>query len=203
MFRKLHKMFQSILRLEDSAQSIALGTAIGLFIAWTPTVSIHMILVVAIAMLLRANKVAGLIAVYISNPITMLPMYWIEYRLGAFVSDNELTYDELRSILDFHGWDGFKAALWKLCVDFAGPMWLGGLVLATAHAVPGYYLTRWAVERFRRKNPDKVTVSATPAIVAPSTATPAASNDTRPIPVDDHVPPIDSHPAPKTTGPTS
>ena len=74
MFGKFARMFRSILMLEDTPHSIALGTAIGLFIAWTPTVGIHMILVVSLALFLRANKVAGLIAVYISNPLTLAPI---------------------------------------------------------------------------------------------------------------------------------
>ena len=152
MFKKLSKLVQTILSLQDTEHSIALGTAIGLFVAWTPTVGIHMILVVGLTLLLRANKAAGLIAVYLSNPLTILPMYWIDYRLGALVLHQELTYEELRTILHYHGWVGFKAAFWKICVDLAGPMWLGGLVLALVHAIPGYYLTRWAVVRFRRRH---------------------------------------------------
>src|SRR5262245_22024195 len=174
MFRKLYRMVQSILTLQDTPHSIALGTAIGLFIAWTPTVGIHMILVVALALLLRANKAAGLIAVYVSNPLTIVPMYWFDYRLGALVLHQKLTYDELRSILNYHGWDGFKAAFWKICVELAGPMWLGGLVLALVHAIPGYYLTRWAVERYRRKGVAVSTVNSS-NVVAPACATPVAT----------------------------
>jgi uncharacterized protein (DUF2062 family) len=146
-------MIRAILQLDDTAHSIALGTAIGFFIAWTPTVGIHMILVVAVAVLLRANKVAGLIAVYLSNPITVAPMYYLDYWLGAQVLHNKFTFAEMQALLDYHGWDGFKRALWTLCVELAGPMWLGGLVLAIGHAIPGYYITRWAVERYRRRSP--------------------------------------------------
>lgn len=154
MFRKLSRMFRSILMLQDTAHSIALGTAIGLFVAWTPTLGIHMLLVVGLSMMLRANKIAGLIAVYLSNPITMVPMYWIDYWLGGLVLNQGLTYEELHTILHFHGWDGFKSAFWTVCVELGGPMWLGGLVLAVAHAVPGYYFTRWAVNRYRGRNPN-------------------------------------------------
>jgi hypothetical protein len=149
MLRKLRVLVRTILMLDDTPHSIALGTAIGLFVAWTPTVGIHMILVVALSALLRANKVAGLIAVYISNPLTIVPMYWLGYRLGAVVLDKGITYQELKAALSHHGWSQWWAAFWKLCVELAGPMWLGGLVLAFASAVPGYYVTRWAVQRFR------------------------------------------------------
>ena len=145
MFRTLTKQFRAIRLLSGTPHSIALGTAIGLFVAWTPTVGIHMILVIALAVLFRASKAAGLIAVYISNPLTIVPMYWVEYKLGAIVMDQQLSYEELKRIVHSH----WTEALWKLCVELALPMWLGGSVLALAFAVPGYYLTRWMVVRFR------------------------------------------------------
>jgi hypothetical protein len=145
-------MYRAILMLDDTPHAIALGTAIGLFIAWTPTVGIHMILVVVAALLLRANKVAGLIAVYISNPFSFVPMYWFEYRLGTLVLDQRVSREEFQAILRYHSFAEWWQAFWRVCIDLAGPMWLGGPVLALAHAVPGYYLTRWAVERFRRRS---------------------------------------------------
>jgi len=149
MFGRFYRLFRSILLLKDSPHAIALGTAVGLFIAWTPTVGLHMVLVLAAALLFRANKMAALISVYISNPFTILPMYWIDYKLGALVLDQKFTYEEMQAILHYSGWSGFWAAIWKLCVELAGPMWLGGLVLAFAHAIPGYYVTRWILERYR------------------------------------------------------
>ena len=149
MFRTLTKQFRAIRMLSGTPHSIALGTAIGLFVAWTPTVGIHMILVIALAVLFRANKAASLIAVYVSNPLTIVPMYWVEYKLGAIVMDQHLSYEELKEIVHSH----WTEALWKLCVDLAVPMWLGGTVLALVCAVPGYYLTRWGVVRFRSRIP--------------------------------------------------
>lgn len=167
-------MIRAILQLDDTPHSIALGTAIGLFIAWTPTVGIHMILVIALAVLLRANKVAGLIAVYLSNPLTFAPMYYADYWLGSLVLHSKFTYSEMKALLDYHGWDGFKRAFWTLCVELAGPMWLGGLVLAIAHAIPGYYITRWAVERSRRR--------AAAIAVATSSEVPTAATSDHSLP---------------------
>lgn len=67
-------LLRSILMLDDSAHSIALGTAIGMFIALTPTVGIQMLMVLCVAFLTRPffkfNQVASLITVYVSNPLT-------------------------------------------------------------------------------------------------------------------------------------
>lgn len=189
-------MIRAILQLDDSAHSIALGTAIGLFIAWTPTVGIHMILVIALAVLLRANKVAGLIAVYISNPFTFVPMYWFEYKVGALAMHQKFTYEEMQAILNYHGWDGFWAALWKLCVELAGPMWLGGLALAIIHAVPGYYFTRWAVQRFRGGQPEAA------ATLVADTQPQASADGTAMCEADAHLL-ADTHHSPLATSPCS
>jgi hypothetical protein len=182
MFGRLVRMFRSLLLLQDTPHSIALGTAIGLFIAWTPTVGIHMILVVAICLMLRANKTASLVAVYVSNPLTMLPMYWIDYWLGALVLDRRFTYEELKALLNYQGWDGFKHAFWTLCVDLAGPMWLGGLVLALASAVPGYYVTRWAIARYQSRQP--MPVASSGQQISASAASPSAAIATAPLSAD-------------------
>jgi hypothetical protein len=133
----------------------------------------------------RANKTASLVAVYVSNPLTMLPMYWIDYWLGALVLDRRFTYEELKALLNYQGWDGFKHAFWTLCVDLAGPMWLGGLVLALASAVPGYYVTRWAIERYQYRQPIPVAPTGEPHD-APS-ASPTAAIATAPLSTE-HVP---------------
>lgn len=164
MLAKARSLLRTLLMLDDTPHSIALGAAVGLFIAWTPTVGIHMIAVLALAALLRANKVAGLIAVQISNPFTIAPMYWIDYRLGSAFIHVAVTRDELEAILRYDGWTEWWHAFWKVCVDLAGPMWIGGLILALAHALPGYWIIRRAVDRFR----------GTPAAGTPSPAAESA-----------------------------
>ena len=176
MWRKLIDIFRAILMLDDTPHSIALGTAIGLFIAWTPTVGIHMILVVAFTFALRANRLAALIAVYVSNPVTIIPMYWLEYKLGAFSLDQQLTYNDFVENLGDHSWAGLWHAFRWLCVDLAGPMWLGGLALGLANAVPGFFATRWAVVRFRRTWRDRGH-SATSTPVATSATSPKSRDE--------------------------
>ena len=81
-------LLRKILLLDDTAHSIALGTAIGMFIGMTPTVGIQMILVLCLAFATRPlfhfNKVAALLTVYISNPFTVLPIYWFNYSIGTY-----------------------------------------------------------------------------------------------------------------------
>ncbi len=76
-------MSHKVLHLDDTPHRIALGVAIGFFIAWTPLLGGHMVLALILCTVLRANKVAGVTFVWVCNPVTMWPIYYSSYRLGC------------------------------------------------------------------------------------------------------------------------
>ena len=78
-------MAHQIMRLPGSPQALALGVAIGLFLAFTPTLGVQMLLAAVLAAGLRASKAAALAAVWISNPLTAAPIYAATYGVGVWV----------------------------------------------------------------------------------------------------------------------
>lgn len=50
-------------------------TAVGMLVAFTPTTGVQMVIAGFLSWLLRANKATSVAVVWISNPITMVPMY--------------------------------------------------------------------------------------------------------------------------------
>ena len=66
--------WRKLLQLDDTPESIALGAAVGMFVAWTPTVGIQMVVVILLALVIPMNRLAALIVIYISHPLTMIPM---------------------------------------------------------------------------------------------------------------------------------
>lgn len=86
-FSDPRQWLRAMLMLDDSSHRIALGAAIGMFIAMTPTVGIQMLLVLLLAVATRRwfrfNKVAALLMVYVSNPLTVVPIYWFSYKVGT------------------------------------------------------------------------------------------------------------------------
>jgi len=72
-----------VLSINDSPHRIALSVAIGIFITWTPTIGLQMMLTIALCFLLRANKLVGVPFVWISNPLTILPIYGPNYWVGC------------------------------------------------------------------------------------------------------------------------
>ncbi len=85
LFFKLRPVIRWILKLRSSPEAIAGGLALGVFIAFTPTYGVQLFLVVFLATLLNLNRPASLIPVWITNPVTIAPVYTFNYWVGCFI----------------------------------------------------------------------------------------------------------------------
>lgn len=96
--------------------SIALGCAIGVFSAFLP-MPFEMVVAVSLAIMLRGNVVFAFSLIWISNPITWVPLYTPCYLLGAKILQldpiklSEMTTLKLNLNLGYH-----YVALWLGCL---------------------------------------------------------------------------------------
>ena len=74
-----------VLHVDDTPHRIALGVAVGIFVCWLPCMPVQMILTVALSTLVGANKFVGVPFVWISNPLTIFPVYWPSWMLGKWI----------------------------------------------------------------------------------------------------------------------
>ena len=141
------KLLRAILMLDDNSHSIALGTTIGMFIGMTPTVGIQMILVVVFAFLvkpiLKFNRMAALITVYISNPLTVLPIYWFDYKVGSLLIPGDVSREDFAKILHYQGFEGWWNTFAKLFLDVGAPLVVGSFIVATISSIATYPMLRW------------------------------------------------------------
>ena len=66
--------------------SVAWAVSIGLFMAWAP-VPFQMILAAGAAILIRCNLPIAVALVWISNPVTVVPLFFAAQKLGAWMLD--------------------------------------------------------------------------------------------------------------------
>lgn len=172
---------RSLLVLNDSAHSIALGTTIGLFIAFTPTVGIQMLIVAVVALLTRRwfhfNRVAALLMVYVSNPLTVLPIYWFSYKVGTYWFPSNVTRDQFAALLEYQGFQQWWASLSGLFVDVGTPLIVGSLVVATIASLPAYPVMLWAINKLRPGYHAEQQALETPTISGRPTAAIADSRE--------------------------
>ena len=120
------RLVQRVLTLDDTPHSIALGTAIGMFVGLTPTVGIQMMVILAIAgitqRMFHFNRLAGVITVYVSNPLTIVPLYAAFYYIGSLMVDAPMSPAEFQERFEQtlnQGWQGWFAPLQFIFAEVA------------------------------------------------------------------------------------
>ena len=93
-------------RLQGSIHSLSLGAAIGAAIGITPTIPLHSVLILAATLACRSNPIAGILAAtVVSNPLTLVPQYWLAWRIGDWFLPGRLCWERLAETLELiiHG----------------------------------------------------------------------------------------------------
>lgn len=128
-WRALYQRFKS---LQGDPHYVAMGAAIGVFVALTPTIPLHTAIALGFALLLKASKPAAAIAVWISNPVTIPFFYYASFKLGTLILGHEVPlggHQPTVSQLLKMGWDVTVAAI------------VGGALLGIIPAVAAYIVT--------------------------------------------------------------
>ncbi|MEZ6135644.1 MAG: DUF2062 domain-containing protein [Pirellulaceae bacterium] len=147
-----------ILHADDPPHRLALGIAIGMFVTFLPLIGVQMVLSVFLAWLLRANKLVGVPLVWISNPLTMGPIYYPCYVLGCKLLGMAAIDDEWSKLV--RNWQtlqndpnvtfGNKVGFWwQGLLEFMGPLGLGCLIVASVAGVLSYYVSLLAIRSYR------------------------------------------------------
>ena len=102
--RQLKLNILKFIRLRGSPDEIAKGVALGIFIGMTPTLGFQMPIAVFFAFLLKENKLAAALGVWITNPVTAPVIYGLQYESGRLllglprVGLPELNFDSLKAM---------------------------------------------------------------------------------------------------------
>ena len=151
--RSPRELLRALMQLDDTEHSIALGTAIGMFYGLTPTVGIQMIMVMVTAgltrKLFRFNVMAALIAVYVSNPITLVPIYWMLYKVGTFFVEGNVSREQFSAILEYDGFAEWWDTIVDLFVGIGEPLLIGTAIVAIPGGLLTYPAMRWLLRWFR------------------------------------------------------
>ena len=157
-----------VLHVDDSPHRIALGVSLGLFIAYMPPLGFHILLLIFLSIIFKANKFVALTFVWVSNPFTIFLLYYPSYLIGRTI----LTYlgyedgfaaAEISSL--FHQYLSFEhvvsgfftSQFWRqmgsLIVQTGLEMFIGGLILGTFVAVTAYFAAYYCICWYRKKHP--------------------------------------------------
>ena len=160
-----------VLHTDDSPHRIALGLALGIFVAYMPPVGFHIVLAALLAFILRANKFAALTTVWFSNPFTFVLIYYPNYYLGramleslglrhaSNVTDLSAIFNETFSfgsfITSFYT-PQFWSSLGSILLQTGFEMFIGGLIIGSVLALAGYLVAVKFIIWYRLHHPHKL-----------------------------------------------
>ncbi len=125
--------------------SVSRAMAIGLFWALIP-MPMQMLAAAAVAIPLRGNLPISVGLVWLTNPLTMPPIFYCTYKFGALLMG--LPPVEFPDDLSMEWFTNELLLLWK-------PLYLGSFVSACIAAVVAYFGTQWYWHRWVRHSWDK------------------------------------------------
>lgn len=146
------KVFGSLLHDPNlwhlNRKSVSAAFAVGLFFAWMP-VPFQMALAAGMAIFVRSNLPISVALVWLSNPVTMPPLFYFAYQLGAWMlgtPEMEFSFE-----LSFDWLMNGMLAIWQ-------PFLTGCLTLAVLSSAIGFTGIRlaWRLSIVRYLNKKKL-----------------------------------------------
>ena len=158
------KLIRPITRSEGSIRQVSWGVGIGVFFALTPTVGIQMYAVALIWALCRFilkshfNLPVSIAMVWISNPLTMIPLYYLFLVSGYAVLE---THEKLSFALFDQKFSSFSEmeSTWELIIeatrfliiDLGWPMVVGSLFFAIPFGIISFWVTTYMLSSYRQQ----------------------------------------------------
>jgi hypothetical protein len=156
--RAFHYVKHRLRRLPDPPHRIARGIFAGIFVTFSPLFGFHFLAAIGLAWILRGNLIASLLATFVGNPLTFVPIAAISIRTGYFLlgkDDGERRVMESLGRAFTQAWMDLKANVWaaftpaeadwdRLSVFFDDvflPYLVGGILPGLIFGMIGYYVS--------------------------------------------------------------
>jgi uncharacterized protein (DUF2062 family) len=151
-----------LLHADDPPHPLALGVALGIFFAFIPAFGIQMVFVVLFAWLLKANKLVGAPLVWLTNPATVVPIYYFCYIVGIRILGQPNIGRERWAELAAPpaGWGAAASFYSGRLYEVAAPILLGSVVVGLAAAFPVYLITYHLIRLYRLRRWGQLTPPA-------------------------------------------
>lgn len=122
-------------------RSVSGGVAVGMFCGLVPG-PFQMLSAALLAVVFRVNLPVALLTTLYTNPLTILPLYWVAYQLGAWVVGHGQTLSMAHFEMPEMSWDNWFPVMLDWLISLGKPFAIGLPLLAVCLAIAGYLAVR-------------------------------------------------------------
>ena len=135
---RLKNHFKEVINIKKSPSSIALGFAVGTFIAILPTFGLGLIIGLIIVLIFKKVSKLSLIAAFIFwNPFMLVPIYLFSYKIG----------DILMSAFPI---TKLRFELFNNAYNFTLRFLIGNFIIAFTASVLSYFSIKYFAKAFKK-----------------------------------------------------
>ena len=115
-----------------------------------PIVGIQMLVVFCISLFLRMNLPIVVALQWISNPITMGPIYFADYQVGLVVLNLlGIDYEKNKLLSPEYNWSEFSFEDLLQLIDTFPPMFVGGSILGISLGMLSVFLYKFVTRMYK------------------------------------------------------
>ena len=147
---KLSELYDKIVKERKSAEFIARGWALGVFVGSVIPFGIQIYIALPLSFLLKGSKIGALTGTLISNPLTILILYPAQCWMGSRLLGKDISWETiseaLKGVLTHQDWSSLSQLSGHLVTSF----FAGGLMLAAVCTPLTYFFVLHLVRNYRR-----------------------------------------------------
>ena len=97
---KLKEYLHKLVNLQATPAKIAFSIALGIFIGLLIPMGLQTIFIIPLAMATGCNLIVAYAATLISNPFTIIPIYYLSVRIGSYFTHINFSWNEFNTVIN-------------------------------------------------------------------------------------------------------
>lgn len=138
------KLFNMNGKPSKTALSVSIGLFIGLFIP----MGFQSFFSILLALFLNCNVVLTVIATFITNPFTAIPIYFTALRIGEWITAKQISWEKFAGFFKHPQLDNFLSISGEGIYVFI----IGAFILALVVSISAYMILYYAIKVYRKND---------------------------------------------------
>jgi uncharacterized protein len=146
--RSVRENLLRLLGMKESASKIALSIAIGMLVGIAVPMGLETIVAVSLSLLFRCNPLLATITTWITNPVTIIPLYYFAYRLAGFLLHQSIQWSNIEAVIA----NPTLGKIYQIGFNGFGLIFFGCLVLGIISSILSYITVYHLINYYRKKH---------------------------------------------------